>query len=101
MSVRMVNCAKLGRVLPGLMRPPFSGALGQRIYENISQEAWQQWRAQSVIIINHHGLNLGDPRATKLLLKEMETFLFSPQASEMPEEWVPDDVTPNTPPPRA
>ncbi len=44
---RMVMCVKLGRELPGLEKPPFPGALGQRIYENISQQAWDMWPAQS------------------------------------------------------
>ena len=37
---RMVKCAKLGRELPGLDEPPFDTPLGQKIYENISAEAW-------------------------------------------------------------
>ena len=42
---RMVQCAKLGRLLPGLEKPPFPGELGQRIYEQVSEEAWRQWPA--------------------------------------------------------
>ena len=37
---RMVLCKKLGRELPGLDVPPFPGDLGQRIYEEISAEAF-------------------------------------------------------------
>lgn len=87
MSARLVNCFKLKKTLPGLVRPPFGGALGQRVYEQISQEAWNLWRQQQVIIINHYGLNLVDPRATQLLVKEMEKFLFEDETA-MPEEWV-------------
>ena len=42
MSQRMVKCVKLGKELPGLEEPPWSGELGQRIYDNVSQEAWNQ-----------------------------------------------------------
>ena len=39
---RTVKCVKLGRELPGLDEPPFDTPLGQRIYENVSAEAWRQ-----------------------------------------------------------
>jgi Fe-S cluster biosynthesis and repair protein YggX len=86
---RMVQCAKLGRELPGLERPPMPGELGQRIYDNISQQAWDMWQEQSRLIINHYGLNLADPEARQLLRQQMEEFLFGEQP-QMPEGWVPE-----------
>ncbi len=88
MTTRMVKCAKLGRELPGLDRPPFPGALGQRIYDNVSKQAWALWPAQERILINHYGLSLGDPRAQQLLLQAMEDFFFGENA-QMPEGWTP------------
>ncbi len=38
---RMVKCAVLGREAEGLDRVPWPGDLGQRIYENVSKEAWR------------------------------------------------------------
>ena len=35
----MVTCVKMGREMEGLDEPPFDGALGQRIYENVSKLA--------------------------------------------------------------
>ena len=64
---RMVQCAKLGRPLPGLEKPPFPGELGRRIFEQVSEEAWRQWQSQLTIMINHYGLNLLDP-ATRAYL---------------------------------
>ncbi len=86
---RMVQCVKLGRELPGLEKPPMPGELGQRIYDNISQQAWDMWQEQSTLLINHYGLNLADPEARQLLRQQMEEFLFGGQA-EMPEGWVPE-----------
>ena len=86
---RMVNCAKLGRELPGLNRPPFGGALGQRIYENISQQAWLLWQDQSTLLINHYGLNLRDPAAQKFLMEQMEQFFFG-EGAKVPEDWTPE-----------
>lgn len=85
---RMVQCAKLGRELPGLDRPPFPGALGQRIYDNVSQQAWALWPAQERIIMNHYGLNMADPAARKLVMEQMEEFFFGAGA-QMPEGWSP------------
>jgi Fe-S cluster biosynthesis and repair protein YggX len=86
---RMVNCAKLGRELPGLNRPPFGGALGKRIYENISQQAWMLWQDQSTLLINHYGLNLRDPQAQKFLMEQMEQFFFG-EGAQLPEDWTPE-----------
>ena len=84
----MVECAKLKRELPALERPPFPGEMGQRIFDNISQDAWAQWKDYSVLLINHYGLNLADPEAQKFLTEQMEAFLFS-DGAEMPEGWSP------------
>ena len=84
---RMVNCAKLGRELPGLNRPPFGGALGKRVFENISQEAWALWQDQSTLLINHYGLNLRDPAAQKFLMEQMEQFFFG-EGAKLPEGYV-------------
>ena len=89
----MVECVKLQRELPALDRPPFPGELGQRIFENISKEAWQQWKDYSVLLVNHYGLNLADPEAQKFLTQAMEEFLFS-GGGEMPEGWSPQAGAP-------
>src|SRR5258707_953544 len=86
---RLVHCVKLGLELPGLEKPPFPGALGQRIYENISQRAYDMWPAQSTLIINHYGLNMADPEARKILREQMEDFFFGADA-KMPEGWSPE-----------
>ncbi len=86
---RMVQCAKLGRELPGLENPPFAGELGQRIYDNISQAAWDMWQEQSRLIINHYGLNLADPDSRQVLREQMIEFLFG-QQTHMPEGWMPE-----------
>lgn len=86
--VRMVQCVKLGRELPGLAKPPFPGELGQRIYENISQQAWNMWPAQATIVINHYGLSMADPSAQQILMQQMEEFFFGADA-QMPEGWSP------------
>lgn len=89
-QVRTVQCAKLGRELPGLEQPPFPGELGQRIYENVSRHAYEMWQEHQTLIINHYGLNLADPEARRILMQEMEAFFFEDQV-HMPDDWVPED----------
>ena len=86
---RMVQCVKLGRELPGLEKPPYPGELGERIYENVSQEGWELWMAHSVIVINHYGLSMADPNAQDFLEQQMEEFFFGEDA-QMPEGWTPE-----------
>src|SRR3989338_2723602 len=86
---RTVHCVKLGKELPGLKKPPFKGDLGQRVYENVSQQAWELWPAQSTLLINHYGLNLRDPAAQRFLMEQLEEFFFGVGA-QLPEDWVPE-----------
>ncbi|HJV28468.1 MAG TPA: oxidative damage protection protein [Aromatoleum sp.] len=80
---RMVNCVKLGREAEGLERPPVPGALGQRIFENVSQEAWQQWVKYQTMLINENRLNLMDARARKYLSEQMEKHFFGGGADQV------------------
>ncbi len=86
---RLVNCVKLGRELPGLDEPPFPGPLGQRIFDEVSRQAWGLWPSHATLLINHYGLNLADPSAQKMLMQQMEEFFFGAEA-RMPEGWVPE-----------
>ena len=84
----MVKCIKLGREAEGLDRPPYPGALGQRIFENVSKEAWQGWIRVQTMIVNENRLNLADPQARKCLAQQMENYFFG-EGTAMPEGYVP------------
>ena len=75
-TITVVHCAKLDAELPALERPPFPGALGQQIYENVSKLAWSMWQQHATLLINHYGLNMADPNAQELLFEQMEDFFF-------------------------
>jgi Fe-S cluster biosynthesis and repair protein YggX len=79
---RTVYCVKLEKELPGLEKPPFSGELGQRIYDNVSAEAYAEWKPQLTTIINHYGLNPADPETRQVLRQQMEAFFFYKQDLE-------------------
>ena len=73
---RSVFCEKLQRQTEGLDRPPWPGELGQRIYEHIGREAWQQWLDYQTMLINENRLSPRDPDTRKFLAAEMQRFLF-------------------------
>jgi Fe-S cluster biosynthesis and repair protein YggX len=75
-TITVVQCARFGNELPALDRPPFPGPLGQRIFENVSKMAWDEWQQQATLIINHYGLNMADPNAQEMLFQQMEAFFF-------------------------
>lgn len=86
---RMVKCVKLGETLPGLPYKPFNDALGQRIYENVSAKAWQEWIEHSKKIVNEYRLDLTTKKAHEVLKEQCEDFLFG-SGGQAPAEWVPE-----------
>ena len=73
---RTVKCVKLGRDAEGLDFPPYPGALGKRIWANVSKEAWQQWLKQQTMLVNENRLNLADAKARKYLMEQTERHFF-------------------------
>ena len=72
----MVNCAVLGAEAPGLKRVPYPGELGQRIFENVSEEGWNQWIARKTKIIPANGLSTVDPASLAMIEQHMLGFIF-------------------------
>ena len=85
---RTVKCAKLGIEAEGLDSPPFPGPEGQRIFQNISKQAWQSWLEVQTMLINEHRLTVFEPEAKEFLAREREKFLFG-EGAAMPEGYVP------------
>lgn len=73
---RMVNCVVLGTEAPALENVPYPGELGQRIFENVSEQGWKQWIERQTMIINENGLSTVDPSSLALIEQHMLGFLF-------------------------
>ena len=88
---RKVQCHMLGEELDGLAFQPYPGELGKRIYDNISQQAWQKWLELQTMLINENRLSPINPEHRKYLEGEMEKYFFG-EGAEMPEGYVaPED----------
>lgn len=86
---RMVHCVKFGREMEGLDEVPFDNhPLGQKIYENVSKEAWRMWVEHMKMIMNEYRLNLGTREAQEFLLKQMEQYFFG-EGAQLPPDYVP------------
>lgn len=86
---RTVNCIMLKAKAEGLDYAPYPGELGQRIYDNVSKEAWQRWLGHQTMLINEYRLTPIEPEARQFLAAEMEKFFFG-GGSERPKEYVPE-----------
>jgi Fe-S cluster biosynthesis and repair protein YggX len=84
----MVQCVLLGVEAEGLDYAPYPGELGQRIFDQVSKQAWQQWVAHQTMLINENRLTPIEPSARKFLEEEMEKFFFS-GGSAKPDQYVP------------
>lgn len=80
---RMVHCIKLGIEAEGLERAPYPGPIGQRILENVSKQAWQEWLQLQTMLVNENRLNLADARARQYLLRQMENHFFGAGADQV------------------
>lgn len=92
---RTVHCQKLDIEAEGLAFQTWPGELGKRIFENISQQAWDMWINHQTMLINEYRLNPMDPKAKEMIVEEMEKFLFG-EGSEPPADYVPE-IDPNDP----
>ena len=78
----MIHCHYLKREGQALPRPPLPGELGQRIQQQISREAWQQWLAHQTMLINEKRLSPIDPAHRQYLIEQAEAFLFGGEVDQ-------------------
>ena len=90
-SGRTVQCVKFQKELPGLDAPPWPGELGQRIYENVSVQAWKLWEDRMKMILNEYRLMPWQKEAQELISKHMDDFFFGESAA-LPPGYVPQQT---------
>ena len=88
---RTVKCRKYNEELPGLERPPYPGAKGEDIFNNVSRQAWDEWQHQT-LLINERRLNMMNAEDRKFLQAEMDKF-FSGEEYAKADGYVPERVS--------
>ncbi len=90
-SSRTVMCVKFQKDLPGLESVPWPGELGQRVYENVSAQAWKLWEERMKMILNEYRLMPWQKEAQEIIAKQMEDFFFGESAA-LPPGFVPQQT---------
>ncbi len=88
MPEHRVFCVKLQKDLPALDEPPFDTDLGKRVYDNVSQQAWNQWMEFCKMLLNEYRLNPARREDQEAIVKQMEQFFFG-EGATLPKEYVP------------
>ena len=86
--MRTVFCKKYQKEMEGLLTPPFPGPRGQDIYANVSKQAWEDWQARQVRLINEKQLSMINPQDRKYLTEQMDRF-FANEDTDEAEGYVP------------
>ena len=101
MAAHIVQCVKLHKAAPGIDAEDIQGQvalemieslggpeLRQRIYEQVSWEAWELWKGRLTILMNEYRLNMMDPKVDDFIRQQMEDFFFA-EGAAMPPGYVP------------
>ncbi len=88
---RMVMCKKLGKELPGLDKPPYKNALGKRIFDEVSKEAWEMWKRDSVKYINTYRVDLTTAEGQKFMFDQCELYFGFREGELAKTAFVPAD----------
>jgi len=84
MSGRTVFCIKMKQELPGLDAAPWPGALGERIFREVSAEAWKQWEERQKMILNEYRIMPWQKEGQELIRTHLEQFFFGESAALPP-----------------
>jgi Fe-S cluster biosynthesis and repair protein YggX len=71
---RTVLCKKYQQELEGLATPPYPGAKGLEIFEQVSLKAWAEWQQHQTMLINEKKLNMMSTDDRKYLQEQMDKF---------------------------
>jgi Fe-S cluster biosynthesis and repair protein YggX len=88
---RTVNCRKHKQELPGLARPPDPGAKGEDIFNNVSQQAWDEWQKHQTLLINERRLNMMNAEDRKFIQAEMDKFFSGDDYAQAEGYVAPDE----------
>src|SRR5881392_2499174 len=71
-----IKCARCEQKRAPLGYPPLPTELGQKLSQEICQPCWAEWLQTQTRIINHYGLDLGNPEAQGFLIDNMKGFFY-------------------------
>ena len=67
-------------------KPPFKGEIGEKIFNQVSKEAWSMWHDDMQIkVINEYRINLADKGQYNFLIEQMLAFLNLSDSTKIAE----------------
>ncbi len=87
-----MKCVKFQKDMPGLDAAPWPGEIGQRVYENVSAEAWKLWEERQKMILNEYRLMPWQKEGQEIIKTQMEDFFFG-EGSALPADYVPQQAS--------
>lgn len=78
-----ITCVRCHQSKESLAEAPVGGELGQTIMAGVCADCWGEWRETSARLINHYGLNLGQPEHRTELRRVMKEFLSLPETPQI------------------
>ena len=91
MSERIVHCRLKKQDLPGLERAPYRNELGQKIFAEVSKDAWADWLKDSVKYINTYKVDLASSEGQKFMLEQCAKYFGFVEGDLAPTAFVPKD----------
>jgi Fe-S cluster biosynthesis and repair protein YggX len=88
--LRTVECVKFGKPMEGLAKPPLKGEIGQKVFDQISKEAWQMWIEHSKMVINEYRLDPMTEQGQKVWMAELDRYFWG-EGAKLPPDFVPKD----------
>lgn len=73
---RIIFCTFLKKKSEGQDFQSYPGEIGQKIYNQISKKAWEEWIKKQTVLINEKNLNMFNIEDRKEIEKHMILFLF-------------------------
>ncbi|KAA0207315.1 MAG: oxidative damage protection protein [Ignavibacteriaceae bacterium] len=89
-EVRLVNCIRFNKELPGLRKPPIPGELGEKIYQSVSKQAFEEFKEYFKMIVNEYRLDLTSPDTDKIFEDYLRDFFFG-DGIKLPDQYIPPE----------
>ena len=70
-----IICKRTGKEAEKMEKSPYPGPYSDLIWNNVSQEGWDEWLEASLIMLNEYRMNLLDPKHAEMYDKQMLAFL--------------------------
>jgi len=70
-----VTCSRCHQQRGAAQQNAYTGALGDRIHQQVCAACWAEWLEAEVIVINELRLDFMDPKSQEILGQHMREFL--------------------------